>query len=129
MAYIVVSGEIQGGLLYYVAGGQSVIYNSTTYNTGQYFRGAAGVKTFTYSGTGTMELNEVAELRGSATEYVEVSNDQPVYLETTVLKSFGIEYELNEAEKIVNEVTVIRGFALELIDYPFFSFEITENRL
>lgn len=129
MAYNVISGEIITGVLYYVAGGKSVVYNTLPYATGQYFRGVNSVTTFTYSGTGAEELNEVAEFKGAAFELVEISGDQPVYPDVTELKGFAIEYELNDAEKVVNEVTKISGFALELIDYPFYSFEITETRL
>lgn len=129
MAYNVASGEIIAGMLYYVTGMQSVVYESITYNSGQYFRGVKGVTTFVYSGVGSTELNEVTELTGFAVEFTEISNDQPIYTETTILKGFGIEYDLNEAEKIVNEVTRIQGFALEFVDYPFYSFEITETRL
>jgi len=129
MAYNVVSGDIITGVLYYVAGGKSVVYNTLTYTTGQYFRGVNNITTFTFSGTGSGEINEVTELRGAAFELVGVSGDQPVFPDVTELKGFAIEYELNDAEKVVNEVTKITGFALELIDYPFYSFEITETRL
>jgi hypothetical protein len=66
---------------------------------------------------------------GFVVAYVEVSVHQPVYSEITVLKSFGIKYELNEAEKNVNEDTKIQGFAMKFTDYPFYSFEITATRL
>jgi hypothetical protein len=129
MSYNVLSGEIVTDTLYRVTGEQSVTYNSVTYEPGATFKGVTGANTFEYIGVGIKELNEVLELRAFAIEYVNISSDNPVYDETTVLKSFNVEYELNDAEKIVNEVTRLQGFALELIDYPFYSFEITETRL
>lgn len=129
MSYNVVSGDIVNGALYYVAGSQSVIYNSSTYTTGQQFRGVPGVRTFTYSGSGTQIVYEVSELRGAAIEFSEVSQDQPIYPETTIFKGFAVEFELNDDEKKVQETTRLTGFGVEFIDYPFYSFEITETRL
>lgn len=128
MGYNIVSGEIASGALYYVAGTQSVVYNTSTYTTGQFFRGVPGIRVFTYSGTGTQSVNEIPELRGLSIEYVEVSADEPVYPETTAFKGFAIEYELNNDEKIVLETTKLTGFGLEFIDYPFYAFEIAETR-
>ncbi|MDB4918774.1 hypothetical protein [Mucilaginibacter sp.] len=129
MAYQVVSGEVQSGVLYMIVGDQSVTYNAITYTTGQRFRGVAGVRFFTYSGTGAQEVNEILELVGGGIELVENLIDQPAYADITQLNGMGIEFSLNDAEKIVNEVTKITGFALELIDYPFYSWPITETRL
>ncbi|GGH03770.1 hypothetical protein [Mucilaginibacter phyllosphaerae] len=128
MAYNVLTGEITYGLLYYVTGDQSVVYNEAIYDQGEYFRGN-NIKTFTYSGAGLQELNEVTELKCAGIEFFEVSNDLPTFNETTRLVGFAIEFEPNDKEKIVNELTIIKGFALELIDYPFYSFEIIEKRL
>ena len=129
MAYSVLSGEILNGALYYVSGAQSVIYDTVTYTTGRYFKGVPGITEFTYSGSGTKELNVVTEIAGAGVELVGVDVDNPVFTERTIFNGFAIEYEMNEAEKAVNEVTKIAGFALELIDYPFYSFEITETKL
>lgn len=129
MAYQVVSGEISTGVLYSVAGAQSVTYNSVTYATGQQFRGVTNVKTFTYPGSGTQELNEVFEFAGSGVVFIQDGNDNPLFSDVTLLKGMAIEFALNDAEKIVNEVTKIQGFALELIDYPFYSFAVVEIRL
>lgn len=129
MAYNVVSGDIINGQLYYVAGTQSVVYNTSIYTTGQFFRGVPGVRTFTYSGSGTQVVNEIAEIRGASIEYLEVVIDQPIYTEVTTFKGFAVEYELNDSEKAVQETTRLTGFGLEFVDYPFYSFEITETRL
>jgi hypothetical protein len=129
MAYQISSGEIAPGVLYLVIGEQSVTYNSATYIQGQVFRGIIGAKTFTYSGLGSQGVNEVLELSTFAVEYIENSIDQPLYTGTTLLKGMSIELTLNDSEKTVPETTKIQGFALELIDYPFFSFEITEIRI
>jgi GDSL-like Lipase/Acylhydrolase family len=128
MKYNVLDGEIQAGVLYKVAGEQSVEYDSVTYITDQTFRGVDGVVNFTYLGFGTQILNEILEFRGGSIEFLlnpeeQVTDDGP-----TVLKGMAIEFDLNEAEKIVQEVTEIKGMALELIDYPFYSFMITEQR-
>ncbi|MDN5288967.1 MAG: hypothetical protein JWR38_5241 [Mucilaginibacter sp.] len=126
MAYSVVSGEILPGVLYVIASTQAVTYNGISYISGQTFRGIIGVATFTGSG----EVNEIQELWGGALEQVENGTDLPaVFAENTLLKGMAIEFVMNEEEKIVHEVTRITGFSLELIDYPFFSFAITETRL
>ena len=129
MAYQILSGNIQSDVIYQVVGMQSVTYNSIAYATGQRFRGIIGIKTFTYSGTGTQDVNEVLELVGGGIEFSENSIDQPSFPEVTLLNGMSIEFTLNNAEKIVKDITVIQGFALELIDYPSYSFEIIENKL
>ncbi len=130
MAYQVVSGDISQGILYSVVGAQSVIYNGNTYATGTTFRGVLGVRAFSYSGSGTQEVNEVTELFGSGILFNTDANDAPAsFNDVTLLYGMAIEFSLNDEEKIVNEVTKIQGFAIELVDYPFFSFEITETRL
>lgn len=130
MAYTILNGEICAGTLYEILGDQSVIYNSNTYTTGQRFRGILGSPNFTYSGTGTQILTEITELIGGAIEYSENVVDLPInFPETTIFFGGAIEYELTEAEKIVQETTKITGFAIEFIDYPFYSFQITETRL
>ncbi|MDB5011506.1 MAG: hypothetical protein JWQ06_2295 [Mucilaginibacter sp.] len=93
------------------------------------FRGVPGITTFTYSGTGTQIVNEVTEFRGGGIELIENAVDIPAFADITLLKGIAVEFALNDAEKKVNEVTKITGFALELIDYPFYSFEIIEKRL
>jgi hypothetical protein len=127
--YTVISGEINSGVLYYVDGTQSISYNAATYNTGQFFRGVAGVRTFTYAGTGTKSAKEVFELNGGAIELIETTVDQPVYPELTKLTGMAIEMMQTDGEKIFNETTVIKGFTVELIDYPIFSISIHETRL
>lgn len=128
MAYQVISGEIAENVLYVVAGEQTVTYNAVDYGTGDNFRGVADQKTFTYSGSGTQEVNEVFELRSGGIRYVETGVDQPVFPEQTKFAGMAIEFALNDAEKVVQEVTKIQGFALEVIDYPFYVFEIIETR-
>jgi len=129
MAYLIVSGEIQAGVRYFVAGSQSIIYNGNTYGSGQYFQGVSGVFTFTYLGSGTQLIYEVSELVGAAVVYSIDSVDDPVYPDTLSLNAMSLEMELTEGEKIINETTAIRGFAVELIDYPFYCFDVIEVRL
>lgn len=125
----IVSGKIQQGVLYLVYGAQSVTYNGTTYTTGQYFRGVLGISTFTFSGSGTQLVYETFEIRGSNIEYVEDSTDKPVFADTTKLIGFAIEYMQGANDITFNDITVLNGFAIELLDYPFYSFAITESRL
>lgn len=129
MSYIVNSGDIKYGILYQVDGMQSVVYNGITYDTGERFRGILNIKIFTYSGIGSQALSEVSEFTAGSILYAENSIDQPVYKEFTKLAGCTIEYSLNDAEKTVRETTKIRGFAVELVDYPFYSFDIIEQRL
>lgn len=129
MNYTVVTGEIFTGRLYLVTGTQSVTYNSVTYSTGQTFRAITGFKDFTYSGSGTQIVNEVEEIKGGAIECFETAIDVGVFNDVTNLLGMAIEFALNDAEKIVNEFTKIEGFSIELVDFPFYSFEITETRL
>jgi len=125
----IVSGKIQQGILYLVYGAQSVIYNGTTYTTGQYFRGVIGVTTFTFSGSGTQLVYEAFELMGCSIDYVEDATDKPLFADVTKLSGFAIEYMQGANDITFNDVTVLNGFALELLDYPFYSFAITEQRL
>jgi len=127
--YNISSGNIQVGILYLVYGTQSVTYNGTTYTTGQSFRGVATVSTFTFSGTGTQFVSEILELQGSAIIFDENALDKPIFLSTTNLNGFAIEYQQNANDIIFNDITTIKGFAMELLDYPFYSFAITETRL
>jgi hypothetical protein len=129
MAYSVINGQIKPGILYVVAGSQSVTYNSITYATGQQFRGISGLMNFAYSGTGTQLVNEVQEFTGGGIEFGETAVGNPSFPETTLLLGMAVEFELTDAEKIVTETTKITGFAIELIDYPIYSFEIIEARL
>jgi hypothetical protein len=129
MAYQILSGEIQPNALYEVVGTQSVIYNFIGYSTGQRFKGIRAIKTFTYSGSGTQEVNEVFQLLGGTIEYVETSIDNTSFADKTLLKGMSVEFALNDAEKVKSEVTKIKGFSIEVIDYPFYSFEIIETRL
>jgi hypothetical protein len=124
MNYNVLTGDIIPFYLYVVAGGKSIIYDSVTYSTGQRFRGVQGVETFTYSGAGSQILNQVSELQSLSLEYL----DSPIFPESTTMKGFAVEYEINKAEYTVTDVTVIKGFALEMTDFPFYVFEITETR-
>jgi len=128
MAYNINSGNIEPGVLYLVAGDTGTItYDSTGYSPGSAFRGVAGISTF--SGSGDALVTEVTELQGGGTIFGLDAADLPVFAESVELRGMAVEFELNPAERKVNEVTRILGFSLELIDYPFYSFEITETRL
>jgi len=123
----ITSGNIVAGVLYTVYGAQSVVYNGTTYTTGQRFRGVLGVTTFTFSGTGTQLVYEVLEFTGFAIELTEASLDLPVFTDATLLNGFALEFAQNANDISFNDTTQIAGFSLELIDYPFYSFEIAEE--
>jgi hypothetical protein len=125
--YNIASGYIEDGVLYTVFGGQSVTYNGTTYNTGQSFRGVAGVYSFTFSGTGTQLVYELLEFKGAAIHFHENSLDLPVFPDPTVFKGFGIEYMQNANDILYNEITNLNGFAMEILDYPFYGFQITKR--
>ncbi|MFD2870849.1 hypothetical protein ACFS5N_00125 [Mucilaginibacter ximonensis] len=129
MAYNVITGEINYNTLYFVGGEKSVIYNSVTYTTGQLFRGISNIKSFTYSGVGTQALYEVTEISGGGVEYVDTSANLFTFPDLASIQGLAIEYLLADAEKTVQETTKIRGFAIELIDYPFYSFSIIETHL
>jgi hypothetical protein len=128
MAYNIDSGKIQGGVLYQVYGSSGTLtYNGAVYAPGGTFRGVKD--TVTFSQSGDTVLQEVTELSGVGTAFVQDSEDLPVFADKAELRGAAIAFELSQEEQVVNETTRIQGFALELIDYPFFSFEITETRL
>lgn len=127
--YNIVSGQIQPNYLYKVVGGKSVVYNSNTYNTYDIFRGVIGVAGFTYTGSGTEEVNQLIELLGSGIEYVEDRNDLPLFPETTELKGFGIEFVQQGKDIVFNDTTIIKGFSIEWVDYPIYAFQILTRRI
>ena len=127
--YNISSGNILGGVLYIVWGTNSVIYNGTTYMSGQVFRGVPSITNFTFSGSGTQLVYEVLELQGAALEFSENGLDQPIYSTTTTLNGFAIEYVQNANDISFNDKTILNAFSMELLDYPFYSFQITEKRL
>src|SRR5687767_40764 len=100
--YAVVTGGITPGVLYKVIGAQSVVYNGGTYATGSTFRGVAGVSAFTYSGSGTQEVNEVWELKGGGIEYIQngadIIDNYYTFDQQTVLKGFAVEYVQSGAD-------------------------------
>lgn len=127
--YIITSGQIQPNHFYKVVGGQSVVYNAVTYNTGDNFRGVTGVATFTYTGSGTQEVNQLTEVLGAGIEFVLDANDLPVFPETTVLKGFGIEFVQQGKDIVFNDTTTIKGFSIEWVDHPIYAFQISTRRL
>lgn len=128
MAFTIDSGNIQPGVLYRVFGSSATVtYEGTTYPENDTFRGVAGAANFTAAGGATVQ--EVLELSGGEAEFMVNGADQPVFAETLLLQGMAVEFELTPAEMVVNETTRLQGFALELIDYPFYSFEVTETRL
>ena len=125
----IVSGKIQQEVLYLVYGTQSVTYNGMTYTTGQYFRGVLGITTYAFSGSGTLLVYETFEARGCVIEYIEDFSDLPVFVDATKLSGFSIEYTQGANDIAFNDETVLNGFTMELLDYPLYSFAITEIRL
>jgi len=127
--YNITNGNILRDISYVVYGTQSVTYNGVTYTSGQIFRGVSNITTFTFSGSGTQLIYEILELRGGTLEFTENELDNPTFLSTTILSGFTIECFQNGGDISFNDVTVLDGFSLELLDYPFYSFSITEKRL
>lgn len=129
MAYNVLTGEIGQGKKYLVAGAQSVVYNTVTYATGSTFIGVQGVSAFTYTGTGTQEVNEVLEAYASGLELVGNALDNPVFPETTNLLGFGVEVTQTSKDAILNDTTAIMGFGVEFENTDYYVQQIIERRL
>ncbi len=110
--------------MYLIYGTQSVTYNAITYTTGQQFRGISGVATFTFSGSGTQLVYESMEIKGAAITYNENALDTSVFTENIILSGATIEFLQNANDIHFNDATIMNGFAIELIDYPFYSFQI-----
>lgn len=127
--YNISSGYILENVLYIVYGSQSVTYNAVTYTTGQTFRGIRSITAFTFSGTGTQLVYELSELRGSTIAFDENAIDSSLFSDTTKISGTAIEYQQNANDIVFTDITVLKGFTMELLDYPFYSFLITETRL
>jgi len=127
--YNISSGEIEDGVLYLVYGAQSVLYNGNTYNTGQYFRGTAGIADFTFSGSGTQLVYETLELQGGSLEFLRDGQDAVPFNEQTVISGAALEFTQNAADAVSTDVTIFLGAALEVTDNVGYSFMITETRL
>jgi hypothetical protein len=125
----ITSGNIQSDRLYLVYGSQNVTYNDITYSSGQQFRGVADLTTYSFSGSGTQLVYEVLEEQGVAIVYEENLLDNPIFPDTTLLIGFAIEFQQNANDIGFNDVTLLNSFAIELIDFPFYSFAVTEIRL
>lgn len=131
MSFNITSGNVENSVLYLVAGDQSVIYQGVTFSTGQNFRGSTGASAsgFSLTGAGSALVYEVSELKGGAVEFETNFVDSPYFTDVTVLNGFAVEFELNNNEKLVEETTAIKGFGIELLNFPFYSFEVIEHRL
>jgi len=125
----ITTGNILAGVLYLVYGTQSVIYNGNTYNHGQTFRGISSINTFTFSGTGTQLVYEISEFSASALILDENALDIPVFNDTTQASNFSIEFQQNNNDISFDDITALNGFSIELLDYPFYSFTVSETRL
>lgn len=126
--YNVLTDEIQANVLYKVIGEKSVIYDEITYNTDDTFRGIQGITTFEYTGSGTEFVTELTELYGTSLVFEQTIEDRAFPFEETGIEGMAIVFELNEAEKIVQEVTRLTGMSITLLDYPFYSYVINEER-
>lgn len=126
--YNVAIDEIQANVLYKVIGEQSVTYDGIDYNTGDTFRGVQDITVFEYFGTGTQFVTELTELYGGALMFEQTIEDRAFPFEETGIKGMAIVFELNEAEKIVQEVTRLTGMSITLEDYPFYTYVITQRR-
>lgn len=129
MAYNVLTGEIVQGKKYLVAGVQSVVYNTVTYATGSTFVGVQGVSAFTYTGSGTQEVNEVLEFYSSGLELVGNALDNPIFPETTNLLGFGVEVTQTLKDTIFNDTTAIMGFGVEFETGDYYVQQIIERRM
>jgi len=117
MAYVIVSGQIQDGVLYLVNGQQSVTYNGSTYAPSSQFRGVQGVSTFTYSGSGTQSVTEMVELKCFHVSFVQNGLDYKPTNPTTVLNSFKIEVVQNKSDLKATDTTQINSFSVEMKDW------------
>ena len=130
MGFNISSGNIEPNVLYIVIGSQYVTYNGTIYTTGQTFTGVSGVSIYTLSGgLGSAEVDEVTQFFGSSIEFDTNQADNPIFPESTIFQGSSIEFDLNKAEQLVDEVTIIQGFSIELENYPYYAFEIIETRI
>jgi hypothetical protein len=127
--YNISSGNIESNKLYIVYGTQSVSYNGQVYTTGQNFKGITSISTFTFFGSGTQIVYEVLELKGGEISFALNALDVPIFLEMLILKGCAIEYVQTANDIEFGDLTALNGFAMELLDYPFYSFTITETRL
>jgi hypothetical protein len=126
--YIVQPGEVSPNRLYEVTGTKSVIYNGQTLHTGDSFRGIYGITDFSYIGTGTEALTELSEIRSAALIYELSDGERDFKIEQTTIKGMSIIFDLNEAEKVVQETTEIKGMSITLADFPYYAFQWTETR-
>jgi hypothetical protein len=122
MAYDITTGGINGGVLYIVTG--TVTYNGTAY-TNQTFRGVLGVSAF----TGTGSVTEVTEFAGASVIFQANPNESKgTFPEVTNIIGTGVIFQQNASEAHVIETTQIQGMAVQLVDYPFYQFDIMEQR-
>lgn len=128
MAYTIVSGQIQDGVLYLVNGQQSVTYNGSTYAAGSQFRGIQGVTTFTYSGSGTQSVTEVVELKSFSIGLVQNSLDFIYPKVNTTLNSFSIQIVQNKSDLKSTDTTQINCFTVQMKDWPGFASTIINKK-
>ncbi|MGN7988656.1 hypothetical protein ACTJKC_15010 [Pedobacter sp. 22226] len=126
--YIVQSGEISPDRLYEVIGTKSVIYNGETFDTGDSFRGVYGITDFSYTGSGSEQLTELSEIRGSSILFEVSDGERNFEIEQTSVQGMSMIFELNNEEKIVQETTEIKGMSITLADFPYYAFQWTETR-
>lgn len=116
--YTVLTGEILSGHLYVNAGGQSVVYNSVTYTTGQTFRGVSSTATFTYSGTGSQIVNELSEFQAGAIEFIQSEQDRPINAfpdGSTVFNGSVVEFVQSLTDATTLDTTTIKGGTVEFV--------------
>lgn len=117
--YNLLTGEIQSGVLYIVGGAAgTVVYNGNTKTSGQTFRGVIGVVDFTVTGDGV--VNEVFELWGCGVSFT-IAHDEGYTFPDPISKVIGaaVVFDLNDEEKIVQEVTRLQGFSIALKDVAY----------
>lgn len=126
--YNVPDDQIESGRLYQVVGGNGINYNGVVINAGETFRGVAGVKKFTSTGEGAGLVTELTELSGFSVLFEQNLEDRIFPIEKTSIAGMTLQFELNEAEKIVHEVTNLKGMSLTFLDPPSNTCFINETR-
>jgi len=71
--YEIISGNIEKDILYQVTGGTSVVYNTITYLSGEFFVGVSSITTYTKT-LGTEIVTYAANFESSTNEF-----EQPTY--------------------------------------------------
>ncbi|WP_025142754.1 hypothetical protein [Pedobacter jeongneungensis] len=73
-------------------------------------------------------MEEVTQFFGAALIFEQDYLERSFPMETTKIEGMALIYELNDAEKIVQETTQINGMSITFKDFPLYAFQWTETR-